>query len=121
MTDLAFSERTLHQLLDLYIELGVQQNLAEKKGQTSKFNQLAGRLVDICNELKGRSGDQRRLLLKLFDHPDMQVRLNAAQDVIGVAPIEARQQLESIANSNWFPQAGVAGMTLDFLDGKLPR
>ncbi|MGH6840677.1 MAG: DUF2019 domain-containing protein, partial [Methylocella sp.] len=55
-------------------------------------------------------------LLRLFDHPNMQVRLKAAKRTLGVAPEEARQVIESISESNWFPQAGEAGMTLSNLD-----
>jgi hypothetical protein len=46
----------------------------------------------------------------------MQVRLKAAIHTLAVAPVEARQQLEAIATSNWYPQAGDAGMTIRGLD-----
>jgi hypothetical protein len=46
----------------------------------------------------------------------MQVRLQAAKWSLGVAPEAARQVIESISESNWFPQAGDAGMTLSNLD-----
>jgi Domain of unknown function (DUF2019) len=35
---------------------------------------------------------------------------------LGVAPKAARQVIESVTESNWFPQAGEAGMTLRNLD-----
>jgi hypothetical protein len=50
--------------------------------------------------------------MRLYDHPNVQVRLNAANATLAVAPQEARNLLEKIANSNLFPQAGDAGMAL---------
>jgi hypothetical protein len=46
----------------------------------------------------------------------MQVRLQAAKWSLGVAPEEAKEVIESISESNWFSQAGEAGMTLSNLD-----
>jgi hypothetical protein len=73
-------------------------------------------MVKIVKELKARPGDQRRALLPLFEHPNMQVRLKAAKATLAIAPKEARQMLESIAASTWQPQAGDAGMSLENLD-----
>ncbi|MET0705817.1 MAG: DUF2019 domain-containing protein, partial [Tardiphaga sp.] len=36
----------------------------------------------------------------------------AAKLTLAVAPVEARAQLQAIADSKWFPQAGDAGMSL---------
>jgi hypothetical protein len=58
----------------------------------------------------------RLALLRLFDHQNMQVRLQAAKWSLGVAPEEAKEVIESISESNWFSQAGEAGMTLSNLD-----
>ena len=73
-------------------------------------------MMDVANELKGREGDQRRLLLELFTFPNMQVRVQAAKLTLAVAPVEARKQLQAIADTHWLPQAGDAGMSLSFLD-----
>jgi hypothetical protein len=54
--------------------------------------------------------------MALFNHPNMQVRLKAAVETLAVAPYEARLQLRAIADSQWFPQAGDAGMTLRGID-----
>jgi hypothetical protein len=67
-------------------------------------------------ELKARDGDQRRALLKLYDHPNAQVRLKATKATLAVAPEVARRMLETIAESREFPQAGEAGMSIDNLD-----
>jgi hypothetical protein len=49
----------------------------------------------------------------------MQVRLQAAKRTLTVAPQAARQVIESISESDWFPQAGEAGMTLSNLESGL--
>jgi hypothetical protein len=54
--------------------------------------------------------------MTLYEYPNMQVRLKAAIHTLAVAPVEARQAVEAIANSKWFPQAGDAGMSLLGLD-----
>ena len=94
----------------------VAQDEALLGGETTKFNRLFARMMDVSNELKSRDGDQRVQLLQLFSHPNMQVRLQAAKLTMAVAPVEARAQLEAIAASKWFPQAGDAGMSLWNLD-----
>jgi hypothetical protein len=73
-------------------------------------------MIDVEEELKARDGDQRRALLDLYDHPNAQVRLNAAKATLAVAPESARRMLQTMADSREFPQAGDAGMTLDSLD-----
>jgi hypothetical protein len=70
----------------------------------------------ISQELKGRSEDQRRALLSLYHHPNMQVRVKAAKATLAVAPRDARKALEEIKASGWQPQALEAGMSLWNLD-----
>jgi hypothetical protein len=82
----------------------------------AKYNRLFDQKILIVEELKSRGDDQRRVLLKLFGHQNMQVRLNAAKATLAVAPQEARALLQKIADSNVFPQAGHAGMSLVNLD-----
>ncbi|WP_022721486.1 DUF2019 domain-containing protein [Rhodopseudomonas sp. B29] len=103
-------------LMALFARATVGQDEALLGSQRARFNRLFKLMSDISNELKGREGDQRVALLSLFDYPNMQVRLQAAKLTLAVAPLEARQQLEAIAATKWFPQAGDAGMCLSFLD-----
>jgi hypothetical protein len=56
------------------------------------------------------------LLVSLFDHDNVQVRLNAAKATLAVAPQAARQMLETIAGASKGPQGGDAGMCLVSLD-----
>jgi hypothetical protein len=54
--------------------------------------------------------------MKLYEYPNMQVRVQVAKLTLAVAPVEARRQLEAIAETHWMPQAGDAGMCLTNLD-----
>jgi hypothetical protein len=111
-----FRQMATPDLVALFARVTVGQDEALLGGQRAKFNRLFELMMGICNELKGREGDQRVALVSLFDYPNMQVRLQAAKLTLAVAPLEARQQLEAIAATKWYPQAGDAGMCLSFLD-----
>ncbi|HEY0330228.1 MAG TPA: DUF2019 domain-containing protein [Rhodopseudomonas sp.] len=95
-----------------FAEIGLAQDAALLGAEYAKFRRLFDRMQQVSAELKRRPGDQRRALLVLYDHPNMQVRLKAAKHTLAVAPVEARLQLQAIAESKWFPQAGDAGMSL---------
>lgn len=103
-------------LVALFAKVTVGQDEALLGNQIAKFNRLFGVMTEIADELKSRDGDQRSALLSLFEYPNIQVRLQAAKLTLAVAPVNAREQLEAIASSKWFPQAGDAGMCLSFLD-----
>src|SRR3954468_3623552 len=103
-------------LVERFAEIVVAQDRALLGRETTKFNRLFRQMMDVANELKSREGDQRRLLLQLFDFPNMQVRLQAAKLTLAVAPVEARRLLQIIADSNWMPQSGDAGMSLSNLE-----
>jgi hypothetical protein len=107
---------SVDELVNRFAEIGVAQDNALLKDDIAKFNRLYSEKDAIAKELKFREGDQRRALLTLFNHDNMQVRLNAAKATLAVAPDAARKKLESIANSRLYPQAGDAGMSLWNLD-----
>jgi hypothetical protein len=107
---------TIADLVERFAQIGVAQDQALLSGEIAKFNRLFERMGDVSNELKKRQGDQRRALMVLYSYPNMQVRLKAAKHTLAVAPVEARRQIETIAASNWMPQAGDAGMALWNLD-----
>lgn len=110
------SDMTTKDLVDRFAQIGRAQDQALLGGQIAKFNRLFDQMAEISKELKTRPGDERRALMVLYGFPNMQVRLKAAIHTLAVAPIEARGQLEAIAESKWFPQAGDAGMSLWNLD-----
>jgi hypothetical protein len=116
MKQIELSAMSSANLVERFAEIVVAQDQALLGGEHSKFNRLFRQMMDIANELKAREGDQRRLLLELFTFPNMQVRVQAAKLTLAIAPVEARKQLEAIADTHWMPQAGDAGMSLSFLD-----
>ena len=70
---------TVDQLVDRFAEIGVAQNTAELMGKISKYNKLYRQMKDVDTELRARGEDARRALLRLYSHPNMQVRLQAAK------------------------------------------
>lgn len=107
---------TTEELVDRFATIGIEQDQALLRNEIAKFNRLYDKKEAIDIELRRRPGDQRRALLALFDHPNMQTRLNAAKATLAVEPVAARNMLRAIADSKWYPQAGDAGMCLVNLD-----
>jgi uncharacterized protein YdcH (DUF465 family) len=110
------SQLTVDQLVDRFKAVTLEQADAIVHDDNTRFNRLFEQMEAVKQELKGREGDQRRALLRLFDHPNTQVRLKAAKATLAVAPEAARRILETIANSHELHHAGEAGMTLANLD-----
>ena len=83
---------------------------------TKKRNNLFDYLLAVTRELKRRGVEERRSLLTLFADENPQVRLQAANFVYSVAPIEAKACLEAIAAAGLPDQSLSAGMTLSRLE-----
>ena len=109
-------EMTVEQLVERFAAIATDQDEAMRKDDNAKFTRLFWQMEAVEGELKARLGDQRRALLRLYDHPNTQVRLTAAKATLAVAPEFARRLLQTIADSKDFPQAGDAGMSLDNLE-----
>ena len=107
---------TVDELVQRFASLALEQDDALLDSNISKVNRLFWKLEAVEAELKQRQGDQRRALLRLYDHPNAQVRLKATKATLAVEPVAARRMLETIAESREFPQAGEAGMSIDNLD-----
>jgi Domain of unknown function (DUF2019) len=107
---------TVDQLVERFTVIALDQDKALLMDNYAKFNRLFDLMEAVEQELKAREDDQRRVLLRLYDHPNAQVRLKAVEATLAVAPERARRALEIIAGSREYPQAGAAGMTLDALD-----
>ena len=111
-----FANQSDDSLIARAAEIGVAQDHALLGNEISRCNRLFDELTAIEEELRTRPGDRRRLFIKLYEHRNMQVRLNSAKATLAVAPQEARALLEWIAESKHNPQAGDAGMCLWALD-----
>jgi uncharacterized protein (DUF924 family) len=107
---------SVNALVDRFATIGVEQYKAKDAEQDERYKELFYKMYDIQEELKRRQGDERRALIMLFDYPNMQVRLMAAQYALAVAPQAARRAIEAIAASTWAPQCYDARMCLHMLD-----
>jgi Domain of unknown function (DUF2019) len=116
MTNARLEELTVGQLVERFTEITLDQDKALRTSKHAKFNRLFEEMEAVKGELKKREGDQRRALLRLYDHPNAQVRLKAAKATLAIAPDRAVRALKVIAESREYPQAGEAGMSLDNLE-----
>jgi len=116
MNPLALKDLSLDQLLQRFVDLALDQDRALLEGDITSMNELGEALHAMSIELKNREGDQRRALLRLYDHPNIQVRLEAAEATLAVAPAMAHRVIQAIAESGEYPQAGYAKMALRSLD-----
>lgn len=116
MTSASLRSLSARQLKILFEKLCIEQYDALERMEFTAFNKRYDRIQAIQEELKSRPGDQRRILMELFGHPNMQVRLTAAHANLAVDYISSRQELRAIADSKWYPQAANASITLDHLD-----
>ena len=92
MTNAGLETLTVEQLVARFAEIGVAQDNAEDDNE--EYARLFRQMETVRAALKSRPGDQRRALLALFDHKNMQVRLMAAKTTLAVVPKEARQMVE---------------------------
>ena len=106
---------SLEQLLELFVTVSLAQDEAQFLFQNAKYNRLFDRMVALRIELKERPGDQRSALIPLLDHPNVQVRLNAAYSTLAVSPALAHKALGIIANENVYSQTADARGILDQL------
>lgn len=112
MKHIRLQDMSVTELVDSFTTAALGQFQAELQSDIAKQNKFVEQAMAIAAELKSRSGDQRSALLKLYEHPNVQVRLNAARLTLAVAPVAARQVVQEIADSRKYPQAGDAGMCL---------
>lgn len=117
MKPINLNEMRTQQLVQQFVVLSLEQDRTLSRDDVEGYNRLYDLLQAIKQELQGRAGDHRHALLPLYDHPNAQVRLNAAMGTLEVAPKAARRMLEIIRHSREYPQAADAGMTILALDG----
>jgi hypothetical protein len=103
---------SVQELVAQFVSIGLAQYDAVYVVDTKKYNRLYARMQDIRKELRRREGDQRRALLPLLNHPNVQVRMMAAHTVLTISPDLARKAFESVRDSEIFPQAADAAGTL---------
>lgn len=102
-------------------QLCIEQYDAMERDELARVNRVVWRVHALEMELKSRPGDQRRLLMRLFGHSNMQVRLSAARANLAVDYPAARREMQAIVDSKWYPQAGDAGISLENIDSGFYR
>lgn len=113
---IALTDMPIDELVQLFAENCIEQDEAIFKEQISEFKKIFNVMFELDKELRRRGRDARLALVKLYEHPNLQVRLQAARVTLGVAPKEARQVIESVSRTGWMPQAADARGTLRNLD-----
>jgi hypothetical protein len=116
MKRMKLQDMTVDQLVERFTQIGLAQDEAILYSEHAKFNRLYDMMLEVELELKARAGDQRRALLPLYKHPNMQVRVTAATATLAVEPQIARQELVGIASTKLFPQAADASSLVRGLD-----
>lgn len=103
-------------LSDLFASIAVKQNAALESFRSAEYNRLYGLMEKVQAQLKSRDGDQRRVLLSLYNHPNPTVRFKAAMATLVFAPREAREVLQLIKDREEFPIAMNASQMLGAID-----
>ncbi len=73
MKRLKLEEMSVDELFERFAEVGIAQDKAELMGELGKFNRLYGQMDEVDKELRARGMKARLALVRLFDHPNMQV------------------------------------------------
>jgi hypothetical protein len=109
-------EMSTDELVNLFAQNCIEQDQAIFKEQVSAYKKIFAQMDAINAEVKLRGPQARLALKRLYCHPNMQVRLKAARQTVGLDPAGARQVLEAIARSGRMPQAADARETLRKVD-----
>jgi hypothetical protein len=108
---------TIEQLFERFAEIGVAQDHALLDGRIAQYNnRLYPQMEAVDTELRARGPGARLALMPLYKHPNVQVRLAVPIRTLGLAPDEAKAQLETISRLKWLPQGPDAGMCRSILD-----
>ena len=106
------------QLIELFlaISLAEEDELLYSNDESRGFNKLFREEQAVVDELQRRPGDQRSVLLTLYNHQNTWVRHNAAVNSLVLAPEEGRKVLQEIADSGELPYSAEASVTIDALN-----
>src|SRR5947209_20553374 len=86
------------ELVQRFADLSAQHGDAIYHWETATANRIYPKIQAVADELKSREGDQRAQLLRLYDHPNIFVRLKAAKATLAVEPLVARDAIQKIAD-----------------------
>jgi hypothetical protein len=99
---------SIDELVNLFQQNAIEQDRVIFKEQVSKYKKVFAESDAISAELNERGPDALRALTRLYNDPNMQVRLQAARSTVDVAPAEAQSVLLDIARFGHVPQSANA-------------
>jgi hypothetical protein len=116
MTSVQWDDARVQSLVTQFVEIDLAQYDAIYVIDNAKYSRLYKKMERIRAELKEMPGDQRRALLPLLSHSNVQVRLATARSLLALYPDLARNALESIRESGIEPQNREAATAIRRLD-----
>lgn len=105
-------------LVDKFVSISLAQYEAIEGGEIQKYNQLYSEIDRIVDELKNMRGDQRRMILALYAHRNIFVRLQSASVTKDIAPSAAKRIFEEVEASRITPYAVDAAFALKHWKGE---
>lgn len=111
-----FDTTTIDELLARFVTISEQQYPLTLNDDFKNYNALFDKLTAIDRELRHRGIDARLALTRLFDHPNIQVRLNAAKRSLAVARQSSLVVLRQIIKEDIGPFRLAAGMTVALVE-----
>jgi len=107
---------TIDELISLFASLSEQKYPLTLNDEVRKSTLLIKKRYEIDRELRKRGIAARLELTKLFIHPNVQVRVNAAKSSLGVARESALNVLRQITKEDFGPFRLDAGMTIALVE-----
>lgn len=119
MTRVNLESLSAEQLVERFVLIAIEQDQAMLYDDNGRYNRLYDKMKNVERELKQRPGDQRKILLPLYEHENLQVKLKAALATLAVAPKASRAVLQWLSDRNRYPQAADArGMLRALEEGR---
>jgi len=112
----ALDKMSTAELAKIFAGFAIQQYDHILIGEVKQTNRYYHKMKAVELELKSRPGDQRSVLIALYDNPNPNVKVKAAKATLAIAPAAARQVLETVAATCYGPEILEAGMSLTNLD-----
>lgn len=111
-------EQSADQLLDTFIKRAIAYDKAEGMPEVEE---RYWELDKVETELERREGDQRRILFKLYFHPDERVHYAAAEATRTLAPVLSVDRMQAAGDPAWSPPETGPGAYEAKLHGVVPK
>lgn len=105
-------------LVDEFLRISLAQYAAIENSEIQKYNKLFFKIDEIETLLKNMPGDQRRMILALYTHENIFVRLQSALMTKEIAPSAAKRVFEEVEASRIYPYSADAAQALRNLNGE---